>query len=136
VPPILKEPDNREKRAAAYIRLTESGPDRDDQEKAIVEAAEAAGLQISDKFVEVAEIASGDIVDRRMGLFELLGAAHEGKIKTVVVSDCRAISNEPLEAALIELMLEKSGVGLIFADGFETAPYREAAQKLTGLRKD
>jgi len=133
VPPALKESDAQDTEAIAYIRLTETGPSREEQDGAIRHAAEAAALTIADTVVEVAAIGEGDIVDRRMGLFELLGAAQAGKIKTVVVSGWNAISDQPLEAALIALMLAKSGVRTVFADGFDIEPHRQAAQKIARL---
>ncbi|HUK88921.1 MAG TPA: recombinase family protein [Blastocatellia bacterium] len=125
-----KESGIKDIQATAYVRLSQDGPDRPAQEQAIGEAAAKAGLEIADTFVEVAEIAEGDIVDRRMALFELLGAAHSGKVKTVVVAGWNVISNTPTEATLIELTLEKAGARVIFADGFDSEPYRDSARNL------
>ncbi|HEY6330868.1 MAG TPA: recombinase family protein [Blastocatellia bacterium] len=116
--------------AAAYVRLSAKGPTQEKQEEAIRACARAARLGITDEFVEVAAISEGDIVDRRMVLFELLGAAQAGRIKTVIVASWEAIAGAPAEAAIIALMMERSGADVIFADRFDVEPYREAASQL------
>jgi hypothetical protein len=100
------------------------------------EAARLRGLKITREFVEFAGIATGDIVDRRMALFELLAAAQSGEINTVVIASSQAIADKPIEAAIITLMLERAGCNVIFADDFDVEPYRQEAIKVIDRQRE
>jgi hypothetical protein len=130
---LLKSaPSSKANGAAAYFRIREAGPSRQQQMRLVSEAARLRGLKITREFIEFAGIASGDIVDRRMTLFELLAAARSGEIGTVVIASSEAIADKPIEAAIIALLLERAGCNVIFADNFDIEPYRQEAMKVIG----
>jgi hypothetical protein len=112
---------------AAYVRISEGGPDRQEQELKISEKARSLGLSVDSHFIETAAVAAGDVVDRRVTLFEILAAARAGRINTVIAATHAAIAGKPIEAAIIAVMLERSGCSLVFAEPFDAGPYRQEA---------
>jgi len=116
--------------ALAYFRTREGGPSLEEQERLVAEAAEAHGLTVMDRMIEAAAVGTGELGDRRVKLFELLAEAQSGKARAIVISGARAIAENPVEAAIIAIMLERRGCKVLFADGFDPAPYRDQASKI------
>jgi DNA invertase Pin-like site-specific DNA recombinase len=116
--------------ALAYFRTREGGPSLEEQERQVAEAARAHGLTIANRLIEVAGIEPGDIVDRRVKLFELLAAAQSGKTGTVVISRADAIAEDPIEAAIVAIMLERTGCQVVFGDEFDQDTYRDQANRI------
>src|SRR5262249_14307392 len=116
--------------ALAYFRTREGGPSLEEQEKQVAGAAEANGLVISSRLVEVAHIGTGDIVDRRLELFELLAEAQSRRSSTVLIAGAGAIAENPVEAAIVAIMLQRTGCSVVFADGFDLEPYRNQAGRI------
>lgn len=116
--------------ALAYFRTREGGPSLEEQEGQVAQAAEAQGLVISNRLVEVAHIGTGDIVDRRLELFELLAEAQSGRVSVVLIAGAGAIAENPVEAAIVAIMLERTGCTVIFADAFDPKSYRDQAESI------
>ncbi len=116
--------------ALAYFRTREGGPSLEQQERQVAEAAEAQGLAISNRLIEVARIGTGDIVDRRLELFELLAEAQSGRASTVVIGGADALAEDPVEAAIVAIMLERTGCRVVFADGFEPELHKDRAGRI------
>jgi len=128
----LSRPQGRDLRVAAlaYFRTREGGPTLEEQERQVARAAEAHGLAISSRLVEVAHVATGDIVDRRLELFELLAEAQSGRTSIVVIAGAAAIAENPVEAAIVAIMLERTGCSVVFADGFDLEACRDQAERI------
>ena len=116
--------------ALAYFRTREGGPPLEEQELLVAEAARANGLTVANRVIEVSGPVTSDIVDRRVKLFELLAEVQSGRVRTVVIAGARAIADDPVEAAIVSTMLERSGCEVVFADQFEPDPYRDQADSI------
>jgi hypothetical protein len=116
--------------ALAYFRTREGGPPMEEQERLVASAALAHGLTVSSRLIEVASVGTCDIVDRRVKLFELLAEAQSGRARTVVISGAGAIAEDPVEAAIVAIMLERTGCEVVFGDEFEPDPYRDQANSI------
>jgi len=129
---LMSKKPVRDPRAAAlaYFRTREGGVPLEEQERLVARAVHAHGLTLSNQLTEVAGIGSDDIVDRRVKLFELLAEAQAGRAQTVVIAGARAIAEDPLEAAIVAIMLERSGCAVLFGDEFEPDLYREQANTI------
>src|SRR5215467_12530036 len=134
----MSEKPVRDPRAnvSAYFRNREGGPSLEEQELLVTRAAEAHGLTVSNRLIEVAGIGTGDIVDRRVELFELLAEAQSGRVQFVVIASARAIAEDPLEAAIVAVMLERSGCAVVFGDDFDHELYIDQAASIIAGRFD
>lgn len=125
----IATPDQRAP-ALAYFRTREGGPSLDEQERRVAMAAEAHGFTVSNRLIEVAQIGTCDMTDRRVKLFELLAEAQGGSARTVVIGGADAIGENPVEAAIVAVMLERSGCRVLFGDGFDPSLHSEQADRI------
>jgi DNA invertase Pin-like site-specific DNA recombinase len=116
--------------AVAYFRTREGGPSLEEQERLVAQAARAHGLTVAKRLNEVAGVETGDVVDRRVKLFELLAEAQSGRAGAVIISRADAIAEDPVEATIVAIMLERSGCEVVFGDEFDLDLYRDQANRI------